>query len=64
MQNGQHKDVLFVDGSKIGRIIKLSSVTCVSIIVNDLYPLLRELFSINYILFQTYEVLKVVMSII
>jgi hypothetical protein len=63
MQNDQHKDVLFVDGSKIGRIIKLSSVTGVSNIVDVLYPLVVELFLIIYILFQTYEVLKVVMSI-
>ena len=55
--------MIFVDGSKIGRIIKLSSIIGVSIIVDDLYPLVVELFSIIYILFQTYEVLKVVMSI-
>jgi len=46
MQNGRQKDVLFVDGSKIGRITKLSSVTGVSIIVDDIYPLVVELFSI------------------
>jgi len=64
MQNGRHKNVLFVDWSKIWCIIKLSSVTCVLIIVVDIYPLVVELFSIIYILFQTYEVLKVVMSFI
>jgi len=64
MQNGRQKDVLFVDGSKIGRITKLSSVISVSIIVGDLCPLVVELFLIIYIFFQIYELLKVVMSTI
>ena len=64
VQNGQQNDVLFVDRSRIGRIIKLSSVIGVSNIVDVLYPLVVELLLIIYILFQTYEVLKVVMSII
>lgn len=38
VQNGRQKDVLFVDGLKIGKITNLSSVTGVSIIV-DLYTL-------------------------
>lgn len=37
MQNGPQKDVLFVDGLKIGIITKLLSVAGVSIIV-DLCP--------------------------
>jgi len=46
MQNGRQKDVLFVDGSKIWRITKLSTVIGVSFIVDDIYPLVIELFSI------------------
>jgi len=62
MQNGRQKDVLFIDGSKITRIIKLSSVTSVSIIVDNLYPLVVELFIFDYLhFFQIYEVLMVVM---
>jgi len=44
MQNSRQKYVLFVDGSNIGRITKLSFVTSVSITVDDLHPLVVELF--------------------
>lgn len=63
VQNGRQKDVLFVDGLKIGKITNLSSVTGVSIIV-DLYPLAVELFCMTYLFYKIYEVLKAVMSII
>lgn len=39
MQNGQQKDVPFADGSKIGNITKLSSVTGVVIIVHVMMDL-------------------------
>lgn len=41
MQNGQQKDVLFVDGWKIGMITKLLSATGISIIYRIFIASLR-----------------------